>query len=497
MSAPKAETLWRWGLPIAVVLIPTYAFFTLGLRSFYINGAWWGDAGMLAPAMWHNGWGLTLPLVWRGDSFLATHMALVFWLTSGISWLLPVTREQFFSLFLGCVQGGMALAVYALLRSVPMRRWSAAGLAILFAFNGMVLAASCNPHFELLIVASGIAFLTCLLRRRHGAALCFFALCLSTREDAGIHLGLLLACGIWALRMQGVAWERLRPLAGYAVAALVWSASILAIQHAIFPNAAALDDVYLGHGVFPPVSLVTIATRLTFWLIYRLYLVLPIIAAIILAERWRAPSIVAGFISCLPWLALNLMARSPYAGTLSNYYPFPLVLGMVWPLLGHGFALRLQARHVTTPVQAKRAFVTILLCSFVGLWGMQNPQNLRFPGDFLSPPSLAMQARTNRAIELLSQATLGRVAADGAVVALAPGRFQRSQILWYPQPQAPDTVIFFAHGQGTAPALALASRSGLRVFSQIPGTRLRIASHAALRLPALSLAPWAPTWASP
>ncbi|WBO60693.1 hypothetical protein GT370_08000 [Acidocella sp. MX-AZ03] len=97
----------------------------------------------------------------------------------------------------------MALAVYALLRSVPMRRWSAAGLAILFAFNGMVLAASCNPHFELLIVASGIAFLACLLRERHGSALCFFALCLSTREDAGIHLGLLLACGIWALRMQG------------------------------------------------------------------------------------------------------------------------------------------------------------------------------------------------------------------------------------------------------------------------------------------------------
>nr|WP_295740160.1 hypothetical protein [uncultured Acidocella sp.] len=482
----------RWGLPIAVVLIPAYAFFSLGLRSFYINGAWWGDAGMLAPAMWHNGWGLTLPLVWRGDSFLATHMALVFWLTSGLSWLLPVTSEQFFSLFLGGVQGGMALAVYALLRGMPMRRWSAAGLAVLFAFNGMVLAASCNPHFELLIVASGIAFLTCLLHGRHGAALCFFALCLSTREDAGVHLGLLLACGIWALRMQGVAWDRLRPLAGYAVAALGWSASILAIQHAIFPNAAALDDVYLGHGGFPPVSLVTIATRLTFWLIYRLYLVLPIVAAVILAERWRAPSIVAGFISCLPWLALNLLASSPFAGTLCNYYPFPLVFGMAWPLLGHGFALRFQARNVTTPVQAKRAFVTILLCSFVGLWGMQNPQNLRFPREFLSPPSLAMQARTNRAIELVSQAKLGRVVADGAVVALAPGRFQRSQILWGPQPPLPDTVIFFAHGQGTAPALALASQAGLKVFSQIPGTRLRIASKETLSVPGLRLVQWAP-----
>ncbi|WBO60694.1 hypothetical protein GT370_08005 [Acidocella sp. MX-AZ03] len=61
MSAPKAETLRRWGLPIAVVLIPTYAFFTLGLRSFYINGAWWGDAGILASVMWHNGWASHCP----------------------------------------------------------------------------------------------------------------------------------------------------------------------------------------------------------------------------------------------------------------------------------------------------------------------------------------------------------------------------------------------------------------------------------------------------
>ena len=492
MSALKPSRLVQWGLPLLVALIPAYAFFTLALRGFYINGAWWGDAGILASLMWHSGWELRPPLALGGESFFSTHMAFVFWLTSGLSWLLPVTREQFFALFQGVVQGLMALAVYALMLRLGMRRWLAALLAVLFAGNGLVLAASCNPHFELLIVASGLAFLASLAWGRVWLASGFFVLCLITREDAGIHLGLLLLCGVVGLRWQGVAWARLRPLGGYALAALGWSALDLLLQHVLFPHAAALHDVYLGAGFFSKIKLVTIATRLAFWGLYRLYVVLPMVAALLLAERWREPCFIAGFASCAPWLALNLLASSPYAGTLSDYYPFPLILGIAWPLAGKALELQLQHAVLASPLRVKRGFGVLLLCTFIGLWGLQNPQGLRFPQDFLRPPSAVLQLRTDRAVALLDAAPLGRVAADGAVVALAPTQYRQTQIAWWPQPVAPDMVIFFAKGQGTAPSLRLAARAGLRSFYQIPGTRLRIAARGAVRVPGLEVVPWQP-----
>ncbi|MBU6450009.1 MAG: hypothetical protein KGQ26_10335, partial [Rhodospirillales bacterium] len=85
----SANKVLKWALPLLVAAIPFWAFFTLGLRSFYINGVWWADAGILASLIWHSGWLLRTPLVSGGQSYLATHLALVFWLTSGLSWLLP------------------------------------------------------------------------------------------------------------------------------------------------------------------------------------------------------------------------------------------------------------------------------------------------------------------------------------------------------------------------------------------------------------------------
>lgn len=315
----SVNKLLGWGLPLLVAAIPAAAFYTLGLRSFYVNGGWWGDAGVLASVMWHNGWLLKTPMVSGGQSFLATHMALVFWITSGLSWLLPFTRVQFFALFLGAVQALMALPVYVLLVRLGVARLWAAVLAILFAFNGIVLAASCNPHFELLIVASGMAFLAALACGRAWLAWLFFGLCLITREDAGIHLGLLLLAGVAALRWQGVKWSQLRPLLIFAAVALAWSGLCVATQRLIFPGAGAMGNVYLGNPPFAELTPALLATRLIFYCVYRLYLVVPFALALVLAARWKMSGVAAGFVSCMPWLGLNWFAASSIASTFSNY----------------------------------------------------------------------------------------------------------------------------------------------------------------------------------
>ncbi|MDE2240623.1 MAG: hypothetical protein KGJ73_11950 [Rhodospirillales bacterium] len=481
-----------WGLPLLVAVVPFAAFFTLGLRYFYINGAWWGDGGILASLMWHSGWWLKTPLVSGGQSYLATHIVPVFWLTSGLSLLLPLTRVQFFAVFLGAVQGLMALPVYVLLARLGLARPWAAALAVLFAFNGMVLAASCNPHFELLIIATGMAFLAAFSCGRVWLARLFFVLCLITREDAGFHLGLLLFAGGLGLYWQGVDRERLRPLFGYAAAAFCWSVAAVAVQHVAFPGGEALTRVYLGKPPFADLTLIVLATRLEFYLVYRLYLVLPLAVTLILARRCRVPGLLAGFAACLPWLGLNWLAVSPIAGTLSNYYPFPMIFGLFWPLANQAMAKQLGARKALNDRQAVLVFAVALLSSFVGLWGLQNPQNLRFPEEFFGMLSVTRQQATEQAMVGFRQAELGRVVVDGSVIALDPNHFRRSQWVLTRQTVLPNTVIFFPHGPGTKPCLRLAKQAGLTQYYEVPGTALRIATDKALNLKALNLTPWTP-----
>ncbi|MBU6449846.1 MAG: hypothetical protein KGQ26_09510, partial [Rhodospirillales bacterium] len=454
------------------------------------------DAGILASLIWHSGWLLRTPLVSGGQSYLATHLALVFWLTSGLSWLLPFSRVQFFALFLGAVQAFMALPVYVLLVRLGVARPWAAVLAVLFAFNGMVLAASCNPHFELLIVAAGMAFLAALACGRVWLARGLFLLCLITREDAGFHLGFLLLAGGLGLYWQGVDRVKLRPLLAYAAAALCWSAAAVVIQHVAFPGGDAITRVYLGKPAFAALTPAVLATRLVFYLFYRLYLVLPLAIAVILAERWRMPGLFAGFAACLPWLGLNWLAVSAIAGTLSNYYPFPMIFGLFWPLAAQDFAERMGAVRVLPRRWVLCAFMAMLLASFVGLWGMQDPLNLRFPRDFLGIPSASSQMAAEQVVRALAAAPLGRVAVDGSVIALAPNQFLQSQWVLNPQSKLPDTVIFFTAGPGTGEALKLAARAGLTNFLQIPGTALRVATNKTLDLKALNLQPWTPSGAS-
>ncbi len=488
----SGNKLLRLGLPLLVAAIPLAAFFTLGLRSFYINGVWWGDDGVLASIIWHSDWMLRLPQVSGRQSFLATHMALVFWLTSGISWLLPLTRVQFFAVFLGVVQAIMALPVYVLLARLAVARPLAAGLAVLFAFNGMVIAASCNPHFELLIVAAGMAFLAALACGRVWLARLFFILCLMTREDAGFHLGLVLLTGALGLYWQGVDRAKLRILLGYAVAALCWSVVAVAVQHLYFPGGDALRRVYLGTPLFSEISFTQLAMRLVFYCLYRVYLFLPFVIGLVLAERWQMPALAAGFVSCLPWLGLNWLAVSQIAGTLSNYYPFPMVFGLFWPLSAQMFAERFGVAGFLQRRRTFFAFVAMLLASFIGLWGLQNPQEQHFPGDFFNPPSLAVQTATEQAMAAFGRAPLGHVVADGSVISLAPDLFKRAQWVMSPQHSMPDTVIFFPHGPGTRPCLQLAGRAGLERFYKVPGTALRLATNKALNLTALNLVPWVP-----
>jgi hypothetical protein len=121
---------------------------------------------------------------------------------------------------------------------------------------------------------------------------------------------------------------------------------------------------------------------------------------------------------------LQLAACSDIAGTLSAYYAYPLMIAAFWPLLG----VLIDRERRGTPSAAATPlmiFAIIIAASFVAVGQQYNPGRLDLPSAFLSPPSLASQAATDRAIVALaaSKLQLGAVAADTSVVALAPDLF--------------------------------------------------------------------------
>ncbi len=458
--------------------MPFLAFAILVLRHFYVLGAFWGDSGLIAYVMAHGGPLLHLPLVLGGGSYFGTHFTLVFVPLTLLAQTLPLSAVQFFALFSGVCAALPAVAVYWLLvSSYRLAAVPALGLSLAFAFNGLILAAARNPHFEMLAVGAGMMFFAALLQKRFVIATACFTLCLATREDAGFDLFALLfiTCAIgWR---RGLPWVKQKPLVLYGVLAFLYSAVAVVAQHLCFASNGAFVSVYLGTPAFGTLSWAEIGTRLEFLFRYRLYIVLPAYVAVIWGIRARNPSIYAGYLAFVPWGVLNLLAASPIAGTLSNYYSFPFVFALFWPLVG----LLLQGGTPGRPGVA--GFALMLLASFTDIGAQHNPGGINLPASFFSVPSLQRQRATDAALLALARAApgLGRVVADGSVAALAPDDFAPAQLVASPQQTPPDTVIYFARGYDSADAIALATRAGLRLDYAIADTNLRIATDRPLR----------------
>jgi len=392
-----------------------------------------------------------------------------------------------------------AVAVFWLLVSEyrlrsGLRLAGAAVLAIAFAFNGVALAAARNPHFEMLIIGAGLLFFTALVRKKYVLAGIFFCLCLLTREDAGFDLFALLAADASANMLKSGKFVVQRPLFAFAACALFYSVAVLAVERAFLPGDHALTRVYLGSPPFHDLSWCELTNRLAFFAAYRLYIFLPAYVAFLWGVAKRMPEIYAGFVAVLPWLGLNWLAVSPIASTLSNYYSFPVIFSLFWPLVGGrlngGAPLASQARDR----QLLTCFSVLLACSFTEISFQHNPGRIGFPESFYGVPSLQVQRSTDQAVQNFVKfaPSLGRVAVDGSIIALAPNDYKASQLVWMPQEQMPDTVIFFQQDLGTTSAMQLAKLAGLHEFFLVSGTSIRVASRKALNLSQLGLSTWKP-----
>ena len=473
---------WAWGAGLLVAGVPFAAFTTLALYHFYIKGAFFWDSGLLAYLMSTPDPRLPTPPIFGGASFFATHFTPVFVLLSLLRRLFPISDVQFFAGFSGICHALPGLAAFWLLYAGFRLRTAiglavAAAVSVAFCFNGLALAIARYPHFEMLIVGTALLFFVALVRHQTVLASLCFALCLMTREDAGLHLFGLLFLMIATNRWRGIGGGDQRREIVFAALALTYSLAALALQHAVLGGQSSFARIYLGEPVFAKLTVAMIGERLLGYLHYRTYLALPAIIALVWAVRARNPYIVLGYIAFLPWAVLHLIADSPLAGTLSGYYAFPFMIAAFWPLLGVVLARRSGSGEAPAAVPAL-AFAAMIAVSFTALGHQHNPGGIALPGAFLSAPSLARQQATEAAVSALAQskAELGTVFVDGSVLALAPAAYRLDETVQEAGNRLPDTVIYFAAGYEADKAQAIGVAAHLDAHYRVPGTSIRVAT---------------------
>lgn len=462
----------------AVCLLPFLAYAASTLHAFYLRGSALYDAGHYAYMLHDGGFDMQNPPA-VGGSFLRIHISPLFLLTTVLGHLLPLSRSQFYAAFVGVSHALPGIAVFWLLvagyrMNAPYQRLLAALLALLFAFSGLALAIARYPNLPMFFVGCASMFLTALVLRRLGLALLFFALCLATREDAGLHLFALLSLVLILRWWQGARRSELKQVAGFATAALFYSGAVIVAQLSVLHEHSLLVTEYIGQPPFSHVTARSIGTWFLGWMVYRDYVVLPALVAVGWAIAHRNPQVVLGYAAFLPWGLLHLAAATPRLAALPSYYAFPFVLAGFWPLVGLHMAQRSGVAR--SPAEAIYGFMLLTLASLVPSPELHNPMHINLPADFFSPPSIARQGIMDRALTRLAGTTeLGTQVVDESVAALVPDLYRPSNVL--PTRTAPDTVIYFADGFQSRLAREVAESAGLNRIYAVRGTAIRVAGR--------------------
>jgi hypothetical protein len=266
-----------------------------------------------------------------------------------------------------------------------------------------------------------------------------------------------------------------KTLAVFATLALGYSMTAVAAQHIVFPGGDALGSTYLGHPAFAHITGAEILNRIVFLVIYRPYLWLPAILTMLASIALKQPYLTLGYVAFLPWLLLNLLATSPIASTLSNYYSFPFTFALFWPLVGDRLQTPENPQTITMKARLM-VFSIALIASFAGLRWQHNPGHIDMPRSFLEAPTGQRQRATNSAIQniQLYESAFGHLLIDGSIAALDENRYQLSDLVSTPQTSKPDSIAFFAHGYQLKLVKATATQSGLSNLYTFSNTDIEI-----------------------
>jgi hypothetical protein len=416
-----------------------------------------------------------------GKSIFTQHVYGIASLASPLSYLFP-THYHYFAVSIGATFALTFLAPFLAVMALaePAERGAvraaiACVMGLVLAASGPVIAALGYPHYEIGIPCLFVVFVSMHFLGWSRAKWVALLLGLLIREDAGMHYAAYLAV-IGAYQwLSGTEAMPKRIWRRALVLSVAVSVAILLIQRRFFPLGASMfEKSFIGDPPFAQLGAAEMARRLA--AVYQsarhLYIPMAVIAAAALV--WRAPAFLLGYVACVPWIVLNVfLGLTPASETLSLYYGFPLLAGLVWPLLApHWMASVPRAR--SRPL-ALCVFLAASLASMLVLQGHA----------FVVPDALAggtIPAREfGREAGCLESAfrSTPKLYADTAVVAMFPHSVPARRVLnLTAEVAAADADAFVFYDDRMARTYAARAQAlGLTYATELSVPRIRVLSR--------------------
>ncbi len=343
------------------VLFIFYANYCFVWNHFYAHAPYLHDSGWFSYTVYRQGLMPRNPLAAGGVEYSwGWHVSLLVSLASLVSYVVPVDRVDWYCIFQGLVYAPLGLAVPALVplsaRALPApgdaRRWwwlSALFVAvtnICVGFSGQVLAGVGYPHFEFLSAAGLALMLAALSVGRVRLAWVGIALSIATREDGGLHAGMLLLAVFAAGMMRRPFPITRRHLLVMLVVSFGATFLASAVQKRFFVTPNAWEVYLVGTPPYAHITWEVVKHRAVVFGDRCGFIWLPVLATAVIAAVRRDARYLLGWVAGVPWLLLNFFAKQELKSAFELYTGFPFVGSAFWvgayarAVLGERAALR-------------------------------------------------------------------------------------------------------------------------------------------------------------
>lgn len=416
------------------------------LNHFFARAPYLWDSGLLSGITYRAGLLLPLPDITGpyAESFYQVYVSPIISVLSGLSYLVPVGRIEWFAFVEALVYLPIGIAVYVLasrvdpasrLRRLPYTMLAAFG----FSFSGLVLWTVGYPHYEIATPGLICLLLAATVTGRTRLAWICLALAASVRQDGGLHAALALTPLLY-LRWRGVNMPpSVRRLVVTICVAIGTSLVAISIQKLCFVPLDRLRAVYIGDPAYGHLSWSLLGDRLRLFSATCHVIYYPLFATIVLAALRRDPRYLLGWLIALPWFVFNITAYDEQKSHFTAYTVGPFLISVFWVYL-YGALLTPRARRLRAGA-LEVVFALVCVSSTLGFYRAA-------PGPLHDTlREMAYAKRRDRAavhgfVDTLhtQRAAFGRLFVDSAVAALALEWLSAGEG-WQPGVIA-DTIVF-------------------------------------------------------
>ena len=349
--------------PILTFFIPFIIISNYNLNHWYIHGPYLLDTGWFSFITSNSVFPYinNHPGLGSGGSFLNTHLSPIFWILSGIKKLFFFLPDQiYYCLTQGLWVGILAISTFYLIPNHNKRKAIAFIAGLFTSLNGITISIIHYPHYEIAIPALIALFFSLWIHNNKLFAFLTLILCLTVREDAGLHIfGLMFTIGFYFLCVRD--FEKSKIYFKFSLFCLFYSIITIIIQKTYFVSDSALARIYTGNPPYDHINFQFILERIKYYATDLYFIFIPLLTIIIFSIIKRLWLLLLGCFTVLPWILFSIIAIADQAGKLTLYYSFPLMIIFFWPLIF--FHISEKKLSLEKPV----IFLQIFCCSFSAL----------------------------------------------------------------------------------------------------------------------------------